>query len=308
MTVLYVRTAKKTLLNFGITTKEIIMKLLIGADPEVFARKNGKVIPATGLVQGTKEKPFGVLNGAVQVDGLALEFNIDPADSATKFSYNIQLVMNQLEHLSGAKLVAKPVHTFTKRVLSKQPKENLELGCEPDYNAYTGKENPRPDAEGKCFRTAAGHIHIGWTEGVDPTDPGHMEACCLLTKALDTTIGLVSVVMEGPNKRRDLYGKAGAFRPKSYGMEYRVPSNWWIEKDEYRRFIFDTVKAVFEKMLEGERSFEQETLYRSLIDGTGEVNPEYTPKYARYHLWKYLGGDQIELAKTLTKTFGDKGW
>jgi hypothetical protein len=29
-------------------------------------------------------------------------------------------------------------------------------------------------------------------------------------------------------KRRGLYGKRGAYRPKSYGVEYRTLSNFWV--------------------------------------------------------------------------------
>ncbi len=41
---------------------------------------SGLVIPDTA-----KEKPFPVTNGAVQVDGMALEYNIDPASTVEEF-------------------------------------------------------------------------------------------------------------------------------------------------------------------------------------------------------------------------------
>ncbi len=33
-------------------------------------------------------------------------------------------------------------------------------------------------------------------------------------------------------ERRGMYGKAGAFRPKPYGVEYRTLSNAWLSNDE----------------------------------------------------------------------------
>jgi len=56
------------------------MKILVGCDPELFVKKDGVLVSAHGLVQGSKEHPFRVSKGAVQVDGMALEFNIDPAE------------------------------------------------------------------------------------------------------------------------------------------------------------------------------------------------------------------------------------
>ena len=57
------------------------MQLLLGADPEAFVvlKDGGIPVSAHGLLPGTKDKPFPVEKGAVQVDGMAAEFNIEPA-------------------------------------------------------------------------------------------------------------------------------------------------------------------------------------------------------------------------------------
>jgi hypothetical protein len=65
---------------------------MIGCDPEIFVKKGGKLIAATGLVPGDKKKPFRVMGGAVQVDGLALEFNTDPVASNDFNRFNTQIV------------------------------------------------------------------------------------------------------------------------------------------------------------------------------------------------------------------------
>ena len=66
------------------------MNILIGADPELWIidRKTGKPISAEGLFEGTKAAPYQVENGAVQVDGMAAEFNINPAKDSREFVYN----------------------------------------------------------------------------------------------------------------------------------------------------------------------------------------------------------------------------
>jgi len=65
----------------------------IGADPELFLRENGKPISAFGMVEGTKESPFKTDNGAYQVDGMALEFNIDPVPTGNSFErFNVNII------------------------------------------------------------------------------------------------------------------------------------------------------------------------------------------------------------------------
>ena len=92
------------------------------------------------------------------------------------------------------------------------------------------------------MRTAAGHIHIGWGEDFDPQDDEHFSRCCRLVQQLDAGIGLASVLLDNDTERRQLYGAAGAFRPKPYGVEYRVLSNFWVLNPSYREFVWNRVK------------------------------------------------------------------
>jgi len=233
------------------------LNILIGADPEVFMRKDGVLVSAHGAVQGTKAAPFKVMQGAVQVDGMALEFNIDPASSSEEFVNNIQTVMAELARMvPGYELVADPVAEFGLDYIKAQPKEAQEMGCEPDYNAWLGGAiNPKPDGE-KSFRTGAGHVHIGWTKDMDITDPSHKQACIMLTRQLDYYLGIGSMLYDGDIKRRTMYGAAGAFRVKPYGVEYRVLSNAWLKSPKLMSWVFDcTVKAVND-LLGGREAFQ----------------------------------------------------
>lgn len=228
------------------------MELLIGADPELFVAKNGEFVSGHGMIQGTKQQPFKVDKGAVQVDGMALEFNIDPAKSEQEFLDNLDAVRKQMGAMvEGYELVNSPVAMFSEEILAMQPPEALELGCEPDFDAYTGEANPRPDAQAK-FRTGAGHIHIGWTNGVDPMHPEHFEACRMLVKELDAVLYTQSVQWDGDERRSELYGKPGAFRPKPYGVEYRVLSNAWVGNECVTRYIYQVVHKAFQNLVGGE--------------------------------------------------------
>jgi hypothetical protein len=223
------------------------MEIKIGCDPEVFIRNENSLqfACAHNLVPGTKEKPFPVPYGAVQVDGMALEFNIDPVTNADDFVRNVTRVYHELGNMAHPyKLVPVPTANFNAQVFEDAPAEAKILGCEPDFNAYTGQANPRPQGD-RPFRTASGHVHIGWTEGVDPHGRGHFEDCKDVVKMLDCILGLQSLSYDKDKQRRSLYGKAGAFRPKSYGVEYRVLSNRWLTSEELMRWVFEaTVKGV----------------------------------------------------------------
>lgn len=226
-----------------------------GADPEIAITHQGKLVSAYGLIPGDKVNPFPVTNGKVQVDGMLLEFNIDPASDNKTFQRNLTVVMEQLKRMTPNHEFFKGcVAEFGEEYIESQPEEAKELGCMPDFNAYTGKENPRPNANAP-FRTAGGHIHIGWRkigdpkwpDKIDPMNPGHFEACCNLTKVLDLYLGIPSLVWDRNIKRRTLYGAPGCFRPKEYGMEYRSLSNEWLFHESTRELVFhNTMEAITE--------------------------------------------------------------
>lgn len=233
-----------------------ILEVKVGADPEVFLFEGGNPVSAYGVIPGSKEDPYPVANGAVQVDGMALEFNIDPANNAKEFLHNINSVMETLDNMVKADIMVVPVAEFGKEYISKQPNEAVELGCDPDYNAWlNGRVNPKPDGD-EGFRTAAGHVHIGWTEGMDVEDPTHLEACIMLTKQLDVFLGLPSLIFDGDTKRREMYGAPGAFRPKPYGVEYRVLSNQWLESEELINFVYKQVIKAVDALVNGKRMYE----------------------------------------------------
>lgn len=227
------------------------MKILVGCDPEVFVKKDGVFQSAYGLIEGNKKHPQKVNKGAVQVDGMALEFNIDPAASEDEFCINVQEVFKTMclmvpEH----EVVAVPVANFGMDYLRQQPAEALELGCDPDYNAWGGFENPRPDGE-RPFRTAAGHIHIGWTNDANIRDPEHQAMGNELVKQLDFFLGLPSLLYDNDVQRRSMYGKAGACRYKPYGVEYRTLSNAWLNSEKMIRWAYRATQAGVAALLAG---------------------------------------------------------
>jgi hypothetical protein len=233
------------------------MEIMLGADPEIFAKKGNEFVCAWGLIPGNKKNPHKVKRGAVQVDGFALEFNIDPVKTEEDFVVSIHEVLQQLYAMvPGYEVVAVPTAPFAMEYIKAQPKEAQELGCDPDFNAWeAGMEFAKPD--GSCaFRTGAGHIHVGWTKNADIHDPAHTLMCCDLVRQLDFYLGLPSVVLDKDKQRRSLYGKAGCFRPKPYGVEYRTLSNFWLNDDKLIRLIYHNTHLAVQKTIEGEFLFE----------------------------------------------------
>lgn len=232
-----------------------IPQILVGCDPEIFVKKDSQFVSAHGLIQGSKYAPQPVQGGAVQVDGMALEFNIDPAATEDQFVGNVKQVMARLaEMVPGYELAPVPVADFSLDYIAAQPPEAKELGCEPDFNAYTGEANIKPDAN-LPMRTASGHVHIGWTSNSNPLDSGHISRCHAAVKQCDIVLGLASLFYDGDVRRRSMYGKAGACRYKPYGVEYRTLSNAWLLNEERMAWVFRNTKRAMEMLFSGKALF-----------------------------------------------------
>lgn len=222
-------------------------RILIGADPEIFLSKDGEFVSAHDLLPGTKIQPFPVAQGAIQVDGMAAEFNIDPASSEEEFMSNLDTVLTQLKSMVPTYdfLEKASVH-FTKEFMAGIPPEALELGCEPDFNAYSKSINKKPEMD-RPMRTAGGHIHVGGFESDNPYETIHFNQMCRLMQAMDEEVGLYSLAWDKDDERRSMYGKAGSFRPKRYGAEYRTLSNAWLFNKKLQSFVYQGALRAIDK-------------------------------------------------------------
>lgn len=238
------------------------MSYLYGCDPELFVHDGENFVPAHNMIPGTKDAPHKVRNGAVQVDGLALEFNIDPVDNGKDWLHRIRDVQGQLRDMIDPKynLKATPSADFVEKDFINLPPEAKVLGCDPDLNAWSGYRNEVPGNAGENpYRCAGGHVHIGWREAdsANLTDQVHIEDCRTVVKALDATLGALSINFDKDRRRAALYGKAGAHRVKPYGVEYRTLSNAWLETDERVNWVFETTKLTLEILERGDGFFNQ---------------------------------------------------
>jgi len=247
---------------------------MVGADPELFFKySNGSFASVIGRLGGSKEKPMSIGSGcAVQEDNVAAEFNIPPATSADKFvesiNYNLQYLQARAKEMK-LKLAIVPSAEFSPKELA-NPAARV-FGCEPDYNAWALEVNEKPRSKNKMLRSAGGHIHLATED--DPIQT---------IRAMDLFIGAQLVAVDKDKKRRELYGKAGAFRQKDYGVEYRTPSNYWITKESLMRWVFDQCNAVKEWVSKGNQlendemgNLIQQCINTSSVKDLAKINKYY---------------------------------
>lgn len=256
-----------------------------GADPEGFLFKDGKPIPAAGIIPGTKQEPFKVKKGAVQVDGMAAEYNIDPATTYEEWEENHTSVIAELRGMlpEGVTLEFVPAVTFDPDLFDAAPDDAKELGCQPDFDAWSGGVNNPPNPDNPYTRCAGGHVHFGWTKDEDPCDLQHLLNCQDLVKQLDWMLGGWSVSHDPDTIRRTLYGKMGACRYKDYGVEYRVLSNFWVDDPKLRLQVWNRMNHAIHVMAETflpDRAPRLEKTLRNLINqGVRDEEFDYLANY-----------------------------
>lgn len=224
---------------------EKITKVTLGTDPEVFlgikGLPNDVFYPVCGLVGGTKKEPRKLSEIGdgfmIQEDNVMLEFNVPPASTGKEFSDNIGYMLEELPRFIPKFAEIKIVPSaFFQSTLLQTPKAQ-EFGCDPDYNAWTNSMNTVGQGDPN-LRTAGGHVMIGY-------ENSNADVSIELIKAMDLFLGIPSILLDTDTERRKVYGKAGAFRLKPFGVEYRVLSNFWIKDYTLRNWIFNsTMEAI----------------------------------------------------------------
>lgn len=213
-----------------------IKNYLIGSDPEAFIiNTEGTIVSAIPLVPGDKQDPYPINNGcSVQHDNILAEWCVPPTSNPIKFSDSIDHCIEWTEDILPEGFKVKFISSFhidPDQLLDPSAKE---FGCDPDHNAWiNGEKNEKPNCDTN-LRTAGGHIHIGY-------DNSNEDLNMEIIRALDLFLAVPALFLDKDNLRRQLYGKAGAFRHKSYGVEYRSLSNFWVNDRELVSWVFDQI-------------------------------------------------------------------
>lgn len=223
------------------------LEVTIGTDPELFLmNSDNKIVPAFLFVKGTKDNPEPISGDghAIQYDNVMLEYNVPPCKTEDEFIKHNKFVLDYVKETickpNGLELAIIASSHLDEEYLS-NPISN-EMGCSADYNAYTQEQNVIV-RKSQTLRSCGGHIHVSF--------PGlNYEKALKVIQALDLFVSVPLVLLEVDSERKQLYGKAGAFRFKEVNkdlsiVEYRSPSNFWLSSEKFTRFIYQQViKAV----------------------------------------------------------------
>jgi hypothetical protein len=227
---------------------KLIKNIQLGADPEIFLvdTRTNLLVSSIDKIGGSKWAPRELGDGfAVQEDNVLAEINIPPAKTADDFVKHIQRGIKLLEE-------ALPDDNLALLIQASgfMPADELKderacvFGCDPDFNAWlAGAPNDHPQADNPLLRSAGGHIHVGYTL----TDKNIQRESVNenIVRWMDYYLGVPSILMDADTERRKLYGKAGAYRHKSYGVEYRTLSSFWLTSDKLISWAFNqTQKAI----------------------------------------------------------------
>lgn len=245
-----------------------ITELLIGADVEMFVQnlETGEVETAEYFIEGTKDEPyqFDPENKwfGTSKDNILAEVTIPPTNDPIQWVEYLNKARAFVESRlpKGYCTVAFPAFSINEKFL--QTEQALVFGCEPDYNVYTGLRNGRPEATDPNLRSAALHVHFGYKDPVaynhaDFKDGRNIwvmdEQRAEIIKACDLFLGIPSLLIEPENKRRELYGKAGCFRPKPYGVEYRTLGNYYLQNNALTKWVHTSAMAAIDWLNAGNR-------------------------------------------------------
>ena len=213
-----------------------------GTDSEFFLYdEEDNFVPAYNVTKGTKDEHEVILEdskyGTVSVhwDNVALEVTADPlfVDNLPPYLIPVKIAnylgfvyrsVHDWANQKGLRISLSPVVHLDK-MTALDDEANI-FGCEPDFNVYlNGEQNPSPSpSKAKGLRTAGAHFHFGLID-VDNRELKNNLILNLDRSVYSYEYGILnSSAIKDSHTRRSLYGMAGSYRDKEYGIEYRVAS------------------------------------------------------------------------------------
>ena len=249
--------------------------ITLGCDPEFFFTGAGggvvgseKVLPKDGIEVGNSPYAYDEDASKFVVDGVQAELNPAPntcrANLANEISRCFRKLASSLKN--GEKKIGvsfAPVVNISQAELDSLSEKSKVFGCAPSNNVNFDTKKAKIKVNPKKYlkRSAGGHIHLGcdrwdddnsyvYDENTDREIRTRKIATVLrrpkaLVPILDLVVANTCVLLDrDPNnvERRKNYGRVGEYRRKTYGIEYRTLSNFWLRSYPLMSFVMGLVR------------------------------------------------------------------
>lgn len=208
---------------------------MIGADPELFLTRNGRVIGSEKVIKETDR---------VVEDGVQVELHPAAHNCRESLMLNIQGCVRQLRDMvvpAKARTSLDVTVEVTKSQYNSLSDKNKQFGCGRSYNVHnTDFEVTKIDPSIYLKRSAGGHIHLG-KDYLSTSESDAIRDPFKLVPILDILVGNTMVLLDrdpGNVERRKYYGMSGEYRMPEHGLEYRTLSNFWLRGTPLMSLVF----------------------------------------------------------------------
>ena len=225
------------------------MTFSFGSDPEFMIVKNDQYKSAIGIIHGSIENRIKIKGHEFYYDNVLAECAIKPSTSKEETVQNFQECLQLFAEMAHPfKLVAQASQRYSPDQL--QHPDAKKVNCDPEYCPYDMSMSKGPVFEilNGTLRTCGGHIHLGEDKLLDAPN-GY-----LAMKMMDLFLGIPSLWLDKDptsQTRRQMYGAAGRYRTKNYGMEYRTLSNFWLQSPKLVELVYDISQFTTEFACDG---------------------------------------------------------
>ncbi len=220
---------------------------LIGTDYEFGISKDGEPISIVGKIGGTKNEPLDIGNGcARQEDNVNAEVTQPPVNNFKDFVKYIEYGLSTIKSMvSGYDLNFNSLEIYSDEELNTH--EAQVFGCESSFDVYARGLSRPAVATNPNLRSAGFHIHFGNDKLIN-----NNEAMEKLVKLFDKYVTLPSMLIDPEQGRRELYGRAGEFRMKPYGLECRQLGSFFLSDFRYIEWVWEGVEKCITQFENGE--------------------------------------------------------
>ncbi len=236
-----------------------------GSDPEFMLVRDGQYRSAIGVIQGSIENPIHIRGHGFYYDNVLAEAAVRPSITKEQTVANFRECFQLYAEMAAPyKLVPQSAQNYAPSELTHS--DAKKVNCAPEFCPYEMEQAKSPVDEilYGTLRTCGGHVHLGSEHLIE----GHYGILSMYM--MDLFLGIPSLWLDkDPTSaiRRSMYGAAGRYRVKPYGMEYRSLSNFWLQSPRLVEFVYDISEFVVEYVASGEAGqhwhFDEEVFYNS---------------------------------------------